>query len=461
MILLFDYDLIMNEHTENIKRPFWVIALFTVFVLIITALAWPLLRFWQRLLRQPLLTSLMTTSDETAALIDRATHIATINVRGAIEERPLPDGRRKLILNAGWRNFREPWARDFGFASFGLLTLGEHRAVKETLELFLQFQTAEGQFPVKAHSTNIPERYLHSLFERQQPVHMPLRPKYKTAHNTISLDGNALLIIAALNYLRHVNDDHFAHQHWPALKQGLHWLESQALREDGLLHQGAYTDWADSVKRNGIIHYTNVLYWKALHEFAIDAAKYEYTVDRDYFSTRADQLKEAINDHFWHEELGFYSTSQQFSHILSSSGNVLAIAWGLASPTQAAAILDKMQALGMADPVPTQVTSEHYGSAFIAIENRLAGISHYHTSAAWLWLGSWHVAALVRTGRLAEAQTLLERMSHVIVRDGVVHEVYGADGRFLSTRWYTSEAPLTWSASLFIYAHSLCQVASG
>jgi hypothetical protein len=52
-------------------------------------------------------------------------------------------------------------------------------------------------------------------------------------------------------------------------------------------------------------------------------------------------------------------------------------------------------------------------------------------------------------------------MSHVIVRDGVVHEVYGANGRFLSTRWYTSEAPLTWSASLFIYAHSLCQVASG
>jgi hypothetical protein len=39
-----------------------------------------------------------------------------------------------------------------------------------------------------------------------------------------------------------------------------------------------------------------------------------------------------------------------------------------------------------------------------------------------------------------------------IAQDGVVHEVYGQDGRYLSTRWYTSEAPLTWSASLFIYA---------
>lgn len=449
----------MIEQSENAKRSAWLVGLGTLIAVLITALAWQIARFWHRLLRQPLLTPLIISSDETAAFIDRACHIATHNVRGAIEERLLPNGSRKLILNAGWRNFREPWARDFGFASFGLLTLGEHRVARETLELFLQFQTREGQFPVKAHSTNIPERYLHSLFGRQQPNQAPLRPRYRTAHNTLSLDGNALMVIAALNYLRHVNDDDFCHQHWPALKRGLHWLEFQALEADGLLHQGAYTDWADSVKRSGVIHYTNVLYWKALHEFAIDAAKYGYKSDRDYFSAQADQLKLAINDHFWRDELGFYSTSEQFPHILSSSGNLLAIAWGLASPEQAMAILDKMQALAMADPVPTKVTSQPYGSAFIAIENRLAGIPHYHTSAAWLWLGAWHVAALVRTGRLIEAQTLLERMSTVIVQDGTVHEVYGEDGRYLSTRWYTSEAPLTWSASLFINAYSLYQAA--
>jgi hypothetical protein len=116
-----------------------------------------------------------------------------------------------------------------------------------------------------------------------------------------------------------------------------------------------------------------------------------------------------------------------------------------------------MKSLGMADPVPTQVTSQPYGSAFIAVENRLAGIPHYHTAAAWLWLGAWHVVALVRSERLAEAHELLERMSAAIVRDGVVHEVYGENGRYLSTRWYTSEAPLTWSASLFVYAQATYQ----
>jgi hypothetical protein len=163
-------------------------------------------------------------------------------------------------------------------------------------------------------------------------------------------------------------------------------------------------------------------------------------------------LRKAINDHFWLEEAGYYRTSDQFSDILSSSGNLLAVAWGLAEPERANRILDTIAAFEMAEPVPTQVTNRPYGDKFIALENRLAGIAHYHTSAAWLWLGAWHVAALSRTNRLVEAEQLLERMSMAIAQDGVVHEVYGQDGRYLSTRWYTSEAPLTWSASLFIYA---------
>ena len=216
-----------------------------------------------------------------------------------------------------------------------------------------------------------------------------------------------------------------------------------------------YTDWADSIKRHGIIHYTNVLYWRALCEFGRDAVIYGYPEDEAYFKAKAERVRAKINEHFWSEELGFYRTSDQFPHILSSSGNLLAIAWGLATPAQADAILDRMAAWEMAEPVPTQVTSEPYGAMFVALENRLAGIPHYHTEAAWLWLGAWHVVALSRSGRLEEACHLLERMAAVIVRDGVVHEVYGRDGEPLSTRWYSSEAPLTWSASLFVYA---CQV---
>jgi GH15 family glucan-1,4-alpha-glucosidase len=342
------------------------------------------------------------------------------------------------------------------FASFGLIELAEFQVVKEALEVFLINQRPSGQFPVKVHSTNILDRYLHSLFRREQPIAEPLRPKYITAHNTISLDGNALLVIALLNYALRSGDSNFAHLHWPALKQAIAWLEAHALEQDGLLHQAPFADWADSIARQGRVLYTNVVYWKVLADLAAAAPLYGYPKDQAYFAIKADQLQQAINDHFWREDLGYYVTNHLFDN-LSSSGNLLAIAWELTTPQQAHAILDNMHRFDMADPVPTQTVHRAYPDKFIALENRLGGLAHYHTSAAWLWLGAWHVIALARMERVAEAETLLYRISRVIVRDGAVHEVYGSEGHHLSTFWYTSEAPLTWSAGMVVYAHYVYQ----
>jgi GH15 family glucan-1,4-alpha-glucosidase len=198
--------------------------------------------------------------------------------------------------------------------------------------------------------------------------------------------------------------------------------------------------------------YTNVIYWKALEQLAQAASRYGRPGESDHFKTKAWQLKASLNDHFWRADLGYYVTNQIFDN-LSSSGNLLAIAWDLTTPEQAHAILDNMNRFDMANPVPTQVVHRAYPRRFIAIENRLGGIAHYHTSAAWLWIGAWHIIALARMKRLAEAEILLYRMSKAIVRDGAVHEVYGPDGHYLSTFWYTSEAPLTWSAGMFVHAY--------
>lgn len=414
---------------------------------------WKGISYSRRILRQP---KLLAQNDAWRTLDDTtremwALRIAAANLRAGIERRRLLSGEEKLVLCAGVRNFREPWARDFGFASFGLVELEEYPVVREGLEVFLLNQRPSGQFPVKVHSTNFFDRYLHSLLKRQQPTDAPIRPKYITAHNTISLDGNALLIIALLNYARRSGDDDFARQHWGALKRAVRWLEGYAPNPDGLLVQSAFADWADSVARAGKILYTNVLYWKALYDMARTASRYGTSADTDYFSARAAEIRASINAHFWREDLGYFITSQIFNN-LNSSGNLLAVAWGMASTVQANAILDKMDEFNMASPVPTQVVHHAYPKKFIAIENRLGGIAHYHTYAAWLWLGAWHVIALARMERVPAAKTLMRRIADVIVRDGTVHEVYAPDGQFLSTLWYTSEAPLTWSAGMVVYA---------
>jgi len=433
-----------------------IVILGSVISIVLGALVLKSVQHLRRILRRPRLASraISTEVGELDMLEARAVSIATENLRGAIESRRLLNGEEKLVVNAGWRNFREPWARDFGFASFGLLALGEFRVARETLEAFLTYQRSTGQFPIKVHSTGGFERYLHSLLKREQPVDVPLKPKYITGHRTISVDGNALLVIAGLNYVRLAEDHNFARTHWEALRRATLWLEGFALDKDGLLHQAAYADWADSIARQGRVLYTNVVYWKALREMAEAAAVYGTFEDRLYFDERCRHIEESINEHFWRPDLGYFVTHRALEN-LSSAGNLLAIAWDLARPEQSNTILDAMRAYGMVDPVPTRVVHRAYPAKLIALENRLAGISYYHSDAAWLWLGAWHVIALVHTGRIAQAREVIRRIAEVIVRDGEVHEVYAPNGRYISGLWYTSEAPLTWSAGMVVYA---CQI---
>ncbi|MBC8509170.1 MAG: hypothetical protein ISR58_19880 [Anaerolineales bacterium] len=430
--------------------------------LFLGALSWISAYYFLRLRRQPPWKqhALPAGLQEQDSVIEQGFHIALDNLLACIEPRSLPGGEIKRVLCAGQRNFREPWARDLSFAAFGLLELGHFDVVRDSLEVFLQFQTPEGQFPVKAYSTRIFDRFLYSLFRREQPTQAPLKPKYISGHRTLSLDGNLLLVVACLNYIAKSGDGEFARQHGEALRRGIRWVESYALNGDCLVFQDAYSDWADSLARTGEVLYTNVIYWKALHDMALFAGKFASDEETAEWSLLANCAQEAIQRNFWRADLGYFVTSSELEN-LSSSGNLLAIAWGLATPEQGDAILETIKHLGMDWPVPTQVMHGNYSRKSIAIENRLAGIPEYHTRGAWLWLGAWHVIAALSLGRLPHAQDLLERIMEAVLRDKAVFEVYGQDGRFLSTRWYTAEAPLSWSAGMIIYAlYALRQVST-
>ena len=422
------------------------------------ALSWLVMKYGRKFLQQPTLNveAFRFIEEDPSNVEDRGFLIAVANLLSGVERRKLPDGQGKLVLCAGRKNFREPWARDLSFASFGLVELQQAEVLKDSFDVFLMNQLPNGQLPVKMHSTTIPERYLYSIFRREQPVVMPLKPKYVSGHNTISLDGNALLVIAILNYCARLGDDEFIQDNWEALKRVMFWLDEHAPDADGLLHQGAYSDWADSIARSGKVLYTNVIYWKALNDMADAATHYGNNQDIDYFSTKARRVGKEINTFFWRPDLGYFITNQKFKN-LSSSGNLMAIAWDLASSEQAGSILDMMDKFGMAYPVPTKVAYPPYPNRNVAIENRLGRIGYYHVDAAWLWLGAWNVIALTHVGREKRAGELFRRIMSIVVQDGMVHEVYDPEGRFVSSFWYTSDAPFTWSSGMIVYAHQVYQ----
>lgn len=409
------------------------------------------------ILREPRLTSKAFFSEDEPFESKNALamFIAAENLHSGIQTRFLARGLGREILHAGYRNFRECWARDFGFASYGLIAMEQYEVVRDTLNAFFWHQKKDGQLPVKLYSMDVLTRFLHSLFGREQPTERILKPKYISGHGAPSPDGHALLIISALHYVNETGDVDFLQKYWNPLTRAMKWL--QHYRKGGrdiLLEQDAYADWVDSVARKGCVLYTNVIYWKTLTEMARTAAGLDLKDEAVHYVAEAESVSRAINERLWLPDMGYFATSQSLDN-LSSDGNLLAIAWGLATPEQAESILQVMEEAGMAEPVPTRVVHPSYPMELIALENRLGGLSNYHTDSSWLWLGAWHLIALVQNEKMEEAKEVLERIVDVIVKDRQVNEVHSPDGDPLSSIWYKAEAPLTWNAGMILYAHQI------
>lgn len=445
---------ITNLQFKNQKDEpgFWSGALFGMFAGIASLLSY---QYLSGILREPRLISKAVFSEEDQFENKEALamFIAAENLRSGIQPRFLKRGISKTILHAGYRNFRESWARDFGFAAYGMIAVEQFEAVRETLEAFFWHQKTDGQLPVKLHSMNVLTRFLHSRLGREQSTERTLKPKYISGHGAPSLDGQALLMIAALHYANAAEDAGFLDEYWDQLTLSMQWLQNNPKGSDGiLLSQEAYADWADSVARRGCVLYTNVIYWKALSEMAHTATSLNRNEEEVLYAAQAEGVSRAINERLWNTNLGYFTTSESLEH-LSSAGNLLAIAWGLATPEQAGSILKVMKEAGMSEPVPTRVAYPSYPLDLISIENRLGGLANYHTDASWLWIGAWHVIALIRHGDTEQAQEVMERIADVIVKDRQVNEVHGPDGEPLSSFWYRSEAPLTWNAGMLLYAY--------
>jgi glycogen debranching enzyme len=189
---------------------------------------------------------------------------------------------------------------------YGLLALKQYNPVKETLEAFLWHQTTRATTCQTAFR-GCHCAFLHSYFGREQPNEMLLKPKYLSGHGAASLDGQALLVIAALAYTQETGNVVFLEKHWEELKLAMKWLENYRTGASGdpLLHQGSFADWADSIARRGRVLYTNVVYWKALSEMAIAATSLNLQQEAVHYFVKAENVLRAINKHFWRNDLGY------------------------------------------------------------------------------------------------------------------------------------------------------------
>src|SRR5215207_5227384 len=128
----------------NAQGPgFWSGAMFGAIAGIGSLLTY---QYLSGILRQPRLMpwTFLSQPDDFETQEALALFIASENLRAGVQTRRLKNGQHKDVLHAGYRNFRESWARDFGFASYGLLALEQYDTVRQTLEAFFWYQASDG-----------------------------------------------------------------------------------------------------------------------------------------------------------------------------------------------------------------------------------------------------------------------------------------------------------------------------
>ena len=373
-------------------------------------------------------------------------------------------------LMASPEGYPHVWARDSVITSLGaLLSPGHEACLRTSLKTLGGQQSELGAIP---NNVSVATGRLDHT-------------------NAGSVDSNLWFILGhLLEYRASANLD-FLEAEWSALEQALLWLRYQDSNGCGLLEVHEAADWADLLANRFNILYDNVLWYAALRAMA-DMAEV-LSLDRTRYADMANDVRHKLRIVLWvgeenkaewgptcpgHTEWKHtlsqvdpllvkrpyflpYVAFRDFGDYCDVFGNLLAILFGVANPAQEQRIMTYLRQVGIADPYPVRVLHpviypgskewrEYYRNNNLNLPNQ------YHNGGIWPFVGGFYVAALVKTGRLAEAHHQLEKLAE-LNRQGVEAEwefnewCHGVSGQPMG---YPNQA---WSAGMYIFAYHCVQ----
>ena len=360
----------------------------------------------------------------------------------------------KKGIFAGLNHFKDYWARDSFFASYGALALNDYEIVKENLLHFLNNKGSDYQIPLRVGKNALGivcSYYGWKIGFNRIPIYKSDKSHGKPA------DQNSLFIISAYEYIKKSKDKKFVLDHILDFEKIMLWNFKQS--NDLLIQEEFYCNWADSVKKSGTVLYTNVCHCHALY-----ALSKLFLIAKDKQNSKKylrihEKVKKKINELFWSGEhyLDWINEDKIFNYF-STDGNVLAVLWDIANLTKSKHIEEASQIFDL-NEIPSQCVHPNYPSNLVSMQLRMLGLKDYHNGLSWIWLGCINALAKHKLGRKKEAKELIERIAGLIIKYNGVFEVYNKNGKPVKRLIYRSEQPFAWSSGLFIYAvHSLYQI---
>jgi hypothetical protein len=314
---------------------------------------------------------------------------------------------------ANARGYHAVFARDAGLCALGmalsgddaleraavtaLLTLGAHQARNGQIPKFVDPSHGESDFWYVGCIDATLWWLLAVEFLDQRPVHRGIRTELERS------------IAAALQ-----------------------WLECQEHPRFGLLQQNEASDWADIMPRSGFVLYTNALWYRVKHLFALPGLA---TTRRNFehlfhpFSADVAEYRRArLLAHYARNQArnrDFYLSFVNFSFCGDEGdvlGNLIAILLGPAGDARARAVLRALERAAVHVPYPVRVVCDPIGPdeplwrPYMA-RHRQNLEWQYHNGGIWPFVGALWACALAELGDRARAEAELVKVAHANALD--------------------------------------------
>ena len=390
--------------------------------------------------------------------------------------------------------YQQVWARDAAVSGLGLLLSRRPGAIElftRSFETLRRYQSPLGNIP---HCVGFPNPAdpalvaLKQVMERTGAALSPSdgEPEVDTAHSGC-VDSGLWYILGRYCLYRRGGDINLLRQSWTSLQRAFLWLRCQDSNECGLLEVHEAMDWADLFANRYNVLYDNVLYYGCV--LAMGQMARSLGEDGSLYRQMAQDVRRKVNLLLWvgpeqERDLEWvirnrrewlypirltdvvlvqrpyylpYMAFRDYGDRCDVLGNLLAILFGVADETKARRILDYIEQTGLESPHPVRVLNPVIspGDKDWREYYRLRNLNQpyqYHNGGIWPFVGGFYVAALVKSGRLSEAQTQLARLA-AANRLGRVSEwefnewLHGQSGRPMGYPFQS------WSAGMYVYAY--------
>lgn len=371
------------------------------------------------------------------------------------------NGDTKHYLIAGPHQFRQIWTRDVSMSIVGLLDIGETQAARDTLDVLFENQRGDGLFPRLVDHGIYFADFVLEMFGIHLPFVAPLTGTFEDENGITTIDGNALVPWAASEYVARTQDHDFADRWFGGMQNAVQYLQKNNFSGGLIDGQPPFSDWEDSISREGKVAFTNTAYILALRGTAAWATFLGQSEQAAYYAGQAADAQGAFYNTFWDSKnsrvTNFIHGSFVDDH-LATDANLLPVAFGVLPPAESEQIMTAMRASALWSPMPGRATYPDYPEDWKNIFVQIAMIPDYHDRLHWIWLSSLAARAERAVGNADGCEAILDQISQLIANSGNVYEVYDKTGSSgdvssltpVSRLLYHAENPFSWSAAWYV-----------